>query len=67
MLKNFYTGENLDTREIFRRFFISEELYSGIPDFLYCISAAFMVGEVESLVESMGSKLEIHNRASRGT
>jgi hypothetical protein len=54
-----------DNRAILQQFLSKEDLYEAIPDLLHCISKCFLLGHVESYVESIGSKLKHHNRPNR--
>jgi hypothetical protein len=42
-----------------------QELYESLPDLLHCIATCFLLGHIESYVESIGSKLKHHNRPNR--
>jgi len=55
----------LSDKGIIHKFCKDSTLYDGIPDFIHCILCACVKGAIESVVESMGSKLEHHNRPER--
>ena len=48
-------------REILHNFLIKKDLFANIPDVMQCILCCYFVGHNESYVESMGSKLKLHN------
>jgi hypothetical protein len=54
-----------DNKGIIGTFCKDPTLYDTIPDFLHCVLSACIKGAVESVVESMGSKLEHHNKPER--
>lgn len=55
----------LSDKSIIHAFCKDPALYDGIPDLMHCILTSCIKGAIESVVESMGSKLEHHNRPDR--
>lgn len=56
---------HLSDKLIIQEFCQDQAMYDGIPDYMHCILSACIKGAIESVVESMGSKLEHHNRPER--
>ena len=57
--------EIASSRDILSNFLVKPELFTNIPDVMQCIVTCYFIGHNESYVESMGSKLKIHNRSNR--
>ena len=57
--------KNISSRDILHKFLIKEELFSSIPDLMQCIVCCYFIGHNESYVESIGSKLKVHNPPNR--
>ena len=55
---------DISSRDILRKFLI-EILFSSIPDLMQCIVCCCFIGHNESYVESIGSKLKVHNPPNR--
>ena len=55
----------IDSKSLLMQFLKDEKLYSGVELILHCIATAAVKVSVESVVESLVSRYEVHFDASR--